>query len=122
MAGINLSIFKNTKNPDGALKFVKFMTSKEQQKTLDKPFTALPVVKGGTVESPTASRRPRRSRNPGDPVRAAPAGAGRGVVRDERRQRREQPGGPGRDPELVTDSSMKAALREAQDKKASSGS
>ena len=50
MAGINLSIFKNTKNTDGALKFVKFMTSKEQQKTLDKPFTALPVVKGGTVE------------------------------------------------------------------------
>ena len=50
VAGINLSIFKNTKNTDGALKFVKFMTSTEQQKTLDKPFTALPVVKGGTVE------------------------------------------------------------------------
>jgi multiple sugar transport system substrate-binding protein len=49
VAGINLSIFKNTKNKDGALKFVKFMTSKETQETLDKPFTALPVIKGGTV-------------------------------------------------------------------------
>jgi multiple sugar transport system substrate-binding protein len=49
VAGINLSIFKNTKNQDAALKFVKFMTSAEEQAILDKPFTALPVVKGGTV-------------------------------------------------------------------------
>lgn len=45
-AGINLSIFKNTKNKDGALKFVKFMTSPETQKTLDKPYAALPVLNG----------------------------------------------------------------------------
>src|SRR5450631_346969 len=49
VAGINLSIFKNSKNQAGALKFVKFMTSPEEQTILDKPFTALPVVKGGTV-------------------------------------------------------------------------
>jgi len=49
VAGINLSIFKNTKNQDAALKFVKFMTSPEEQAILDKPFTALPIVKGGTV-------------------------------------------------------------------------
>src|SRR5665647_1315618 len=49
VAGINLSIFKNTKNQDAALRFVKFMTSPEEQAILDKPFTALPVVKGGTV-------------------------------------------------------------------------
>ena len=49
VAGINLSIFKNTKNQDAALKLVKFMTSTEEQAILDKPFTALPVVKGGTV-------------------------------------------------------------------------
>jgi multiple sugar transport system substrate-binding protein len=49
VAGINISIFKNTKNQDAALKFVKFMTSPEEQAILDKPFTALPVVKGGTV-------------------------------------------------------------------------
>jgi len=49
VAGINLSIFKNTKNQDAALKLVKFLTSVEEQAILDKPFTALPVVKGGTV-------------------------------------------------------------------------
>jgi len=49
VAGINLSIFKNTKNQDAALKLLKFLTSPEEQTILDKPFTALPVVKGGTV-------------------------------------------------------------------------
>ncbi|QWS34083.1 sugar ABC transporter substrate-binding protein [Curtobacterium aetherium] len=43
-AGINLSIFKNTKNKDGALKFVKYMTSTDTQATLDKPYSALPVL------------------------------------------------------------------------------
>ena len=43
-AGINLSIFKNTKNKDGALKFVKYMTSADTQSTLDKPYSALPVL------------------------------------------------------------------------------
>src|ERR1019366_5785051 len=49
VAGINLSIFKNTKNQAAALQFVNFMTSPAEQTILDKPFTALPVVKGGTV-------------------------------------------------------------------------
>ncbi|MCL9665227.1 sugar ABC transporter substrate-binding protein [Curtobacterium albidum] len=43
-AGINLSVFKNTKNKDGALKFVKYMTSEDTQATLDKPYAALPVL------------------------------------------------------------------------------
>jgi len=43
-AGINLSVFKNTKNKDGALKFVKYMTSADTQATLDKPYSALPVL------------------------------------------------------------------------------
>jgi multiple sugar transport system substrate-binding protein len=49
VAGINISIFKNTKNQSAALQFVKFLTSPAEQAILDKPFTALPVVKGGTV-------------------------------------------------------------------------
>ncbi|NYI67651.1 ABC transporter substrate-binding protein [Spelaeicoccus albus] len=49
VAGINLSVFKNTDNKAGALKFVKFMTSKDVQKTLDKPYSALPVLKDGKV-------------------------------------------------------------------------
>ncbi|MGO2540724.1 ABC transporter substrate-binding protein [Specibacter sp. AOP5-B1-6] len=44
VAGINMSIFKNTKNKDGALEFVKFMTSEATQAELDKPFAALPVL------------------------------------------------------------------------------
>lgn len=48
VAGINLSVFKNTKNKDGALKFVKFMTSEATQAELDKPFAALPVLAGVT--------------------------------------------------------------------------
>ncbi|ALE04439.1 sugar-binding protein (plasmid) [Arthrobacter sp. ERGS1:01] len=46
VAGINMSIFKNTKNKDAALQFVKFMTSEATQATLDKPFAALPVLAG----------------------------------------------------------------------------
>ncbi len=45
IAGINMSVFKNTKNKDAALKFVNFMTSAETQTALDKPFAALPVLK-----------------------------------------------------------------------------
>jgi multiple sugar transport system substrate-binding protein len=45
VAGINLSIFKNTKNKDAALKFVKFMTDQNTQTTLGKPFASLPVLK-----------------------------------------------------------------------------
>jgi multiple sugar transport system substrate-binding protein len=50
-AGINLSIMKNTKNKDGALKFVKFMTSESEQATLDKPYSALPVLKSAASSS-----------------------------------------------------------------------
>lgn len=46
VAGINMSIFKNTKNKDAALKFVKFMTSPEAQTALGKPFASLPVLDG----------------------------------------------------------------------------
>jgi multiple sugar transport system substrate-binding protein len=45
VAGINLSIFKNTKNKDAALKFVKYMTDATTQTTLGKPFASLPVLK-----------------------------------------------------------------------------
>ncbi|WP_287931642.1 sugar ABC transporter substrate-binding protein [Arthrobacter sp.] len=48
VAGINMSIFKNTKNKDAALQFVKFMTSEATQATLDKSFAALPVLAGVT--------------------------------------------------------------------------
>lgn len=48
IAGINLSIFKNSKNKDSALQFVKFMTSEATQGVLGKPYASLPVLKGLT--------------------------------------------------------------------------
>ena len=45
-AGINLSVFKNTKNKDASLQFVKFMTSEATQTALGKPFSTLPVLQG----------------------------------------------------------------------------
>jgi multiple sugar transport system substrate-binding protein len=44
VAGINLAVFKNTKNRDGALKFVQFMASADEQKLLNKTYGSLPTV------------------------------------------------------------------------------
>jgi multiple sugar transport system substrate-binding protein len=45
VAGINLAVFKNTDNIDGALKFTKFMTSDEKQRTLNAAYGSIPPVK-----------------------------------------------------------------------------
>ncbi|MFE1025230.1 ABC transporter substrate-binding protein [Streptomyces sp. NPDC058818] len=45
VAGINMAVFKNTKNIDGAKKFVKFMTSDEEQIVLNKAYGSIPPVK-----------------------------------------------------------------------------
>jgi multiple sugar transport system substrate-binding protein len=45
VAGINMGVFKNTDNRDGALKFVKFMTSDAEQKILNKAYGSIPPVK-----------------------------------------------------------------------------
>lgn len=47
LAGINLAIMKDTKNEEGALKFLNFMTSDETQADLGKPFASLPVLADG---------------------------------------------------------------------------
>lgn len=44
VAGINLAVFKNTQNRDGALKFVKFMTSDDEQKILNGKYGSIPPV------------------------------------------------------------------------------
>ncbi|MGI5216070.1 ABC transporter substrate-binding protein [Plantactinospora sp. CA-290183] len=44
VAGINISVFKNTDNRDGALELVKFLTSTAEQQTLNKALGSLPVV------------------------------------------------------------------------------
>lgn len=45
VAGINMAVFKNTDNLDGATKFVKFMTSDAEQKILNKAYSSIPPVK-----------------------------------------------------------------------------
>ncbi|MFH8798997.1 ABC transporter substrate-binding protein [Streptomyces sp. NPDC017936] len=44
VAGINLAVFKNTDNLSGATQFVKFMTSDEEQKILNKAYSSIPPV------------------------------------------------------------------------------
>jgi ABC-type glycerol-3-phosphate transport system substrate-binding protein len=43
--GINLAVFKNTDNIDGATEFVKFMTSDAEQKILNEAYGSIPPVK-----------------------------------------------------------------------------
>ncbi|MEO3752129.1 sugar ABC transporter substrate-binding protein [Streptomyces sp. B6B3] len=44
VAGINLAVFENTDNIDGALDFVQFMTSDETQTNLNEAYGSLPSV------------------------------------------------------------------------------
>jgi multiple sugar transport system substrate-binding protein len=122
VAGINLSIFKNTKNASGAMKFVKFMTSKSTQQTLDKPFTALPVIKGGTVnftDNPAEAKAfSSVLATKAEPLPLVPAEAAYetnvgNVVSSLVAQA--ATGKP------VTDADVRAALKEAEDKMAASG-
>lgn len=44
VAGINIGVFKNTKNMDGALKLINFLTGPDEQKILNGVYGSLPVV------------------------------------------------------------------------------
>jgi multiple sugar transport system substrate-binding protein len=57
VAGINLSIFKHTKNQGAAVDFVKFMTSKETQQSLNKTYGSLPTVQDA-YDDPAFRREP----------------------------------------------------------------
>jgi multiple sugar transport system substrate-binding protein len=50
VAGINMAVFKNTHNLDGAAGFVKFMTSDEEQKILNTAYGSIPAVKAAQVD------------------------------------------------------------------------
>lgn len=50
VAGINLAVFRNTHNTDGALKFVKFMTGTEEQTRLNKAYGSIPPVKDAQAD------------------------------------------------------------------------
>lgn len=51
VAGINLAVFKNTDNLDGATRFVKFMTSDEEQKILNKAYSSIPPVRTAQADA-----------------------------------------------------------------------
>ncbi|MFE1941481.1 ABC transporter substrate-binding protein [Streptomyces massasporeus] len=55
VAGINLAVFKNTDNTDGAAKFVKFMTSDAEQKILNKAYSTIPPVKSAQADAAFAT-------------------------------------------------------------------
>ncbi|TWV43448.1 sugar ABC transporter substrate-binding protein [Streptomyces misionensis] len=44
VAGINIAVFRDTHNLDGATRFVKFMTSDDEQKILNKAYSSIPPV------------------------------------------------------------------------------
>ncbi|MFE1774560.1 ABC transporter substrate-binding protein [Streptomyces sp. NPDC059008] len=45
LAGINLAVFRNTDNLDGARKFVKFLTGDAEQRLLNKAYGSVPPVR-----------------------------------------------------------------------------
>ncbi|MHB9857893.1 ABC transporter substrate-binding protein [Streptomyces sp. YIM S03343] len=51
VAGINLAVFKDTHNVDGATKFVKFMTSDDEQKILNTAYSSIPPVKAAQEDA-----------------------------------------------------------------------
>ncbi|MFF5012614.1 ABC transporter substrate-binding protein [Streptomyces sp. NPDC001165] len=51
VAGINIAVFKNSHNLDGATKFVKFMTSDDEQKTLNTAYSSIPPVKAAQEDA-----------------------------------------------------------------------
>jgi multiple sugar transport system substrate-binding protein len=55
-AGINLAVFKNTDNLDGALKLVQYLTDDAAQQTLNEKFTSLPVTSSAYQDAPAVSR------------------------------------------------------------------
>ncbi|MGC4790935.1 ABC transporter substrate-binding protein [Micromonospora sp. DT178] len=58
VAGINLAVFKHTKNTDAALEFVKFMTSDAEQVALNRTYGSLPAV--STVANDPAFAAPEQ--------------------------------------------------------------
>jgi multiple sugar transport system substrate-binding protein len=50
VAGINLSVFKNSKNKENAIKLAAFLTSDEEQVALNKAYRSLPVVNGASSD------------------------------------------------------------------------
>ncbi|WP_149550957.1 ABC transporter substrate-binding protein [Streptomyces marokkonensis] len=55
VAGINLAVFKNSDNLDGATEFVKFMTSDAEQRILNTAYSSIPPVEAAQEDPAFAS-------------------------------------------------------------------
>ena len=63
VAGINMAVFKNTKNQAAALKFVKFMTSQSESAKLNGEYGSIPPVQSALTASPAANQEQTVLRN-----------------------------------------------------------
>lgn len=68
VAGINLAVFKNTDNLDGALKFVEFMTGDEEQKLLNATYGSIPRSRPPRAIRPSPERTRPCSGPPSPPA------------------------------------------------------
>lgn len=50
VAGINIAVFRHSRNLEGAMEFVKFMTSDAEQVALNKVYGSLPSVKAALAD------------------------------------------------------------------------
>jgi multiple sugar transport system substrate-binding protein len=63
VAGINIAVFKGSKNQAAALKFVKFMTSQSESTLLNGKYGSIPPVKAALSASPPANQEQTVLRN-----------------------------------------------------------
>jgi multiple sugar transport system substrate-binding protein len=63
VAGINIAVFKNSKNMDAALKFVNFMTSQAESMKLNGEYGSIPPVKAALSASPASNQEQTVLRN-----------------------------------------------------------
>ncbi|HEY0718200.1 MAG TPA: sugar ABC transporter substrate-binding protein [Streptosporangiaceae bacterium] len=56
VAGINIAVFKSSKNQAAALKFVKFMTSQSESTLLNSKYGSIPPVQAALSASPAANQ------------------------------------------------------------------
>jgi multiple sugar transport system substrate-binding protein len=63
VAGINMAVFKSSKNQAAALKFVKFMTSQSESTLLNGKYGSIPPVKASLAASPAANQEQTVLRN-----------------------------------------------------------
>jgi multiple sugar transport system substrate-binding protein len=63
VAGINMAVFKSSKNQAAALKFVKFMTSQSESTVMNGKYGSIPPVKAALSATPPANQEQTVLRN-----------------------------------------------------------